>query len=189
MAYPKYDYLYPRVKAALSRERFEHVVRTGEYAVHLAELNNYDQNKAQIGGLIHDYAKERSRADFLAEIDKKNLDPDLKKWDSSIWHGIVGAEFAKDELGIDDEELLNSIRRHTTADIEMTTLDKIVYMSDFLELGRNFSDTDVAREVTDQSLNDGVAWQLQFSVTRLVRNHRAIYPKTIYAYNHWVGGK
>ncbi|MFT8324957.1 bis(5'-nucleosyl)-tetraphosphatase (symmetrical) YqeK [Oenococcus sicerae] len=189
MSYPKYDYLYPEVKSALSRERFEHVVRTGEYAVHLAELNHYDPDKAQVAGLIHDYAKERSTAEFLAEIDKKGLDPDLKNWDISIWHGIVGAEFAHDELGIDDEEILNAMRRHTTADVDMTTLDKIVFMADFLELGRNFSDTDVARDVTDQSLDAGVAWQLEFSVTRLVRNHRAIYPKTIYAYNHWVGGK
>ncbi|MCV3295709.1 bis(5'-nucleosyl)-tetraphosphatase (symmetrical) YqeK [Oenococcus kitaharae] len=189
MAYPKYDQLYPEVKAALSRERFEHVVRTGEYAVHLAELNHYDIEKARIGGLIHDYAKERTADDFLAEIDKKHLDPDLKNWNSAIWHGVVGAEFAKDELGIEDEELLNSMRRHTTADVNMTMLDKIVFMADFLELGRNFADTDVARDVTEQSLDDGVAWQLEFSVTRLVRNHRAVYPKTIYAYNHWVGGK
>lgn len=189
MSYPKYDVLYPKVRQALSQKRFEHVIRAGEYAVHLAELNDYDTEKARIGGFIHDYAKERSDKDFLNEIDKKKLDPDLKNWDSSIWHGIVGAEFIRDELRIDDEELLNAVRRHTTGDVQMTTLDKIVFMADFLELGRNFSDTDVARQVTDDSLDAGVAWQLQFSLSRLVRNHRAIYPKSLLAYNHWVGGK
>ncbi len=188
MSYLKYDNIYEKVRFALSKKRFQHVVRTSKYAAHLAKLNNYNIIKARIGGLIHDFAKERTRKDFLLEISKKNLDPDLKKWDNSIWHGIVGAEFIKDELKINDKEILNSVRRHTTGDVKMTTLDKIVFMSDFLEPARNFPHINYVRQITDKSLDKGVGWQLSFSMKSLVEKNRAIYPKTLYAYNHWVGG-
>ena len=59
--------------------------------------------------MTHDYAKERSDADFLAKIAEKQLDPDLVNWGNNVWHGIVGAEMVKDELGIENEDILTAV--------------------------------------------------------------------------------
>ena len=63
---------------------------------------------------------------FIKVIKEQHFDQDLLNYNRAIWHGIVGAYFIEKELKITDPEILTAIRRHTTADVEMSTLDKIV---------------------------------------------------------------
>ena len=78
-----------------------------------------------IAGPVHDYAKEKTDEQFIEKIKAKKLDSDLLNWGNFIWHGVVGAEFIKDELKITDEEILNAVRRHAGgSSLEMTTLDQ-----------------------------------------------------------------
>ena len=184
-----FDELKKRVHSKLSDHRYEHCVRTSQRAVELAKLNNYDTDKAAIAGLVHDYAKERSDKDFIAMIKQEKLDPDLLNYGNAIWHGVVGAYFIKYELGIYDEDILNSIRRHTTAAPRMTTLDKIVFMADYTEPARDFPGVDDARAMTDKNLDDGVAYQLEHTLEFLLKKKSKIYPKTIDSYNVWVAGR
>ena len=93
--------LETRVAAQLSDYRFQHVLRVRDYALKLAKQYGVSPEKAEIAALVHDYAKERADEDFLAVIQAKNLDPDLVNWGNYIWHGVVGAEMIRDELGIE----------------------------------------------------------------------------------------
>ena len=110
----------------------------------LAKLNGVDPEQAMIAGFVHDYAKEKTDEQFIEKIKAKKLDSDLLNWGNFIWHGVVGAEFIKDELKITDEEILNAVRRHTVGAPEMTTLDQIVYVSDYVEPNRSFPDVEIA---------------------------------------------
>ncbi|MBA1434629.1 bis(5'-nucleosyl)-tetraphosphatase (symmetrical) YqeK [Bombilactobacillus bombi] len=181
--------LQKQVHYQLSDSRYQHCLRTSERAVQLAKLNHYDLQKAQIAGLVHDYAKERSDADFIAMIKQEKLDPELLNYGNAIWHGVVGAFFIKYELKITDEDILNSVRRHTTGDVRMTTLDKIVFMADYTEPKRDFTGVEQAREITNQDLDAGVAYQLQHTLEFLLQKHSQIYPLTIASYNQWVAQK
>ncbi|MCO6541705.1 MAG: bis(5'-nucleosyl)-tetraphosphatase (symmetrical) YqeK [Lactobacillus sp.] len=181
--------LNQQVRAQLSDYRYQHCVRTSERAVQLAKLNNCNLDKAQIAGLVHDYAKERSDADFIAMIKQEKLDANLLNYGNAIWHGVVGAYFIKYELGIYDEDILNAVRRHTTGDIKMTTLDKIVFMADYTEPGRDFPEATEARQITDQDLDAGVRYQLEHTLEHLLQKRSQIYPLTIESYNEWVVNK
>ncbi|MBS9335414.1 bis(5'-nucleosyl)-tetraphosphatase (symmetrical) YqeK [Fructobacillus sp. M1-13] len=176
-----------QVKAHLSTHRYEHCLRVSDYAVKLAKQNNLDEQQAALAGLVHDYAKERSEADFLEKIDEAKLPKSLKAWGNPIWHGVVGAEFVKDELGIEDPEILQAIRLHTTGGLhdEMTTLDKVVFMADYLEEGRHFPGVKEARAITEKSLDRGVFYQLSHTLAFLADKGQVIYPKTFDAYNDW----
>ena len=178
--------LQQQVKQHLSDYRYQHCLRTSERAVQLAQFNNYDIYKAQIAGLVHDYAKERSDEEFITMIKQEKLDADLLNYGNAIWHGIVGAFFIKYELGIVDEDILNAVRRHTTGDVRMTTLDKIVFMADYTEPGRDFKEAEEARKITDRDLDAGVRYQLQHTLEHLLQQKRQIYPLTIASYNEWV---
>ncbi|MDK8393063.1 bis(5'-nucleosyl)-tetraphosphatase (symmetrical) YqeK, partial [Lactobacillus gasseri] len=103
----------------------------------------------------------------------------------AIWHGIVGAYFIEKELKITDPEILTAIRRHTTADVEMTILDKIVFVADFIEPGRDFPGVEEARKVAYDNLDDGVGFELAHTLDFLITNRKKIYPKTFAAYNKW----
>ena len=180
------DELVSRVQAALSKGRFEHVLRVEETAVKLANQYGVDEEKASVAALCHDYAKERPDADFLKVIDEKHLGAQVRSANNAIWHGVVGAEMVKDELGVYDEDILNAIRLHTTGGVYMTKLAQVLYMADFIEPGRDFPGVETARQITDQDLGLGVAYQTAHTLEYLIEQHVAVYPATLETYNAWV---
>ena len=179
--------LETRVADKLSDYRFQHSVRVRDYAVKLAHDNGVDEDKAEVAALVHDYAKELSDETFLSVIKAKHLDADLLNWGNYIWHGVVRAEIIRDELGIEDDEILNAVREHTTGGAEeMTPLSQVLFMADYLEKGRDFPGVETARQITDQSLAAGVRYQIVHTVLRLVKKETPIYPKSITTYNYWL---
>ena len=169
----------------MTADRFEHCVGVSHTAVRLAELNHYDQDKAALAGFVHDYAKQVPVSEYREVIKTQGFDQDLLNWNRSIWHGIVGVYFIQRDLKINDEEILTAVSRHTTADVEMTTLDKIVYMADFIEPGRSFPGVEEARKITYANLNAGVGYQLAHTLEFLIEKRNKIYPRTLNAYNVW----
>lgn len=178
--------LLDRIEQHLRPKRFAHVQRVEQTAVKLAQANDVDEEKASIAGLTHDYAKQRPDEDFIAAIKQYHLDPELLNYGNAIWHGVVGAELVKHELGIYDEDILNAIRHHTTGAVYMSPLEQIVYMADYIEPGRDFPDVDEARKITAEDLGAGVAFQTKHTLAYLIENNQKVYPKTIDTYNAWV---
>lgn len=181
--------LISKIKQAVSSKRFQHILGVEKSAIDLAQKNNYSLEKASIAALVHDYAKERSDQEFKEAIEKFNLPHDLLNWNNFIWHGVVGAEFIKTELGIEDEEILNAVRRHTVGDIEMTTLDQIVYVADYIEEGRDFPGVKEARLIAAENLKAAVSFETKHTLQFLMENNKVIYPAAILTYNQWVAGK
>ncbi|MCC4495921.1 bis(5'-nucleosyl)-tetraphosphatase (symmetrical) YqeK [Limosilactobacillus reuteri] len=178
--------LIDRLKKALKNKRFQHVLRVEKTAIELAAQYGVDIEKASIAGLCHDYAKQRPDEDFIAEIKKKGLNPLLLDYGNAIWHGVVGAELIKDELGIWDEDILNAVRHHTTGAPVMTKLEQVIYMVDYIEPGRDFAGVKKARVITAANLQAGVAYQTKHTLAYLIENGKPVYPKTIDTYNAWV---
>ncbi|UQS85277.1 bis(5'-nucleosyl)-tetraphosphatase (symmetrical) YqeK [Apilactobacillus apisilvae] len=178
--------LVNKLRSSLKTSRFEHVLRVEQMAIKLAKLNGYDEELASIAGLVHDYAKQRPDEDFIATIKKYHLDEDLLKYGNAIWHGAVGYLLVEHELGIYNELVLNAVKYHTTGANYMSTLDQIVYMADYIEMGRDFPGVDDARKITFNNLQDGVAYQTKHTLNYLISNNKSVYPKTIDTYNQWV---
>lgn len=172
-------------KNNMDAKRFKHCIGVSETSRKLALLNNYDPEKAALAGFIHDYAKQVPNERFIEIIKTKGFDQDLLNYNRAIWHGIVGSYIIEQELKISDPEILTAIKRHTTADIEMTTLDKIVFVADFIEPNRDFPGVDEARKVAFADLDAGVGFELAHTLSFLVENRQKIYPKTLAAYNVW----
>ncbi|WP_419513405.1 bis(5'-nucleosyl)-tetraphosphatase (symmetrical) YqeK [Lactobacillus kimbladii] len=172
-------------KSNMTEDRFEHCIGVSKTAQKLAELNHYDEDKAALAGFIHDYAKQVSVEEYREVIKTKGFDQDLLNWNRSIWHGIVGTYFIQRDLKITDSEILTAVRRHTTADVEMTTLDKIVFMADYIEPGRSFPGVEEARKITYANLDKGVGYQLAHTLEFLIEKRDKIYPRTLDAYNVW----
>lgn len=176
-----------KFRAGLSEKRYQHCLRVSEYAVKLAQQNQVNIRQAQIAGLVHDYAKERPDSDFITVINQKRLDPDLLNWGNAVWHGVVGAEMIHDELGITDPEILQAVRDHTTgAGVDMSRLSQVVFMADYLEMGRDFPGVQEARQVTDENLGQGVRFQIQHTLAYLIERTLPIYPKSLTTYNYWI---
>jgi len=182
--------LMQAVQMRMSEKRFKHVLGVEETAVALAERFGESPEKASIAALTHDYAKERSDDEFQLAIERGSYEnkTELLKYGNAIWHGLVGADFVARELKITDEEILNAIRLHTTGAAKMTLLDKIIYVADYIEPGRNFPSVEDARVIAFSDLDQAVAFETKHTLAHLVETENPVYPKTIETYNRWVAG-
>lgn len=183
------DELISCVKNQMSEKRFRHVLGVEKAAVFLAKKYGISEEEASIAALTHDYAKERSSEEFQECIRQENFDLDLLNWGNQIWHGLVGANFVKKELGITDEGILQAIRLHTTGAAEMTLLDQVIYVADYIEEGRNFPGIEKARELASKNLQEAVAFETKHTLAHLIEKELPIYPKTLETYNKWVAKK
>ena len=177
--------LIAKEKANMDTVRFEHCVRVSRTARKLAEQNQFDPDKAALAGFVHDYAKQMPEEAFRTAIVQEKMSSELLKWNRSIWHGTVGWFFVQRDLKINDAEILTAIRRHTTGDVEMTTLDKIVFLADYIEPGRDFEGVEQARQIGYADLNAGVGYELAHTLAFLIKKRAKVYPKTLAAYNVW----
>ena len=178
--------LLAKMETVMPEKRLRHCLGVEKAARELAERFSLDVEKAGLAGLLHDYAKKVSDEDFLALIDKYRLNPDLKNWGNNVWHGMVGIYKIQEDLDLQDSEILRAIEIHTVGAGQMTDLDKVIYVADYIEHNRAFPGVDEAREIAEQSLNKAVAYETARTVEHLARQGFPIYPQTLETYNAYV---
>ncbi|WP_178198417.1 bis(5'-nucleosyl)-tetraphosphatase (symmetrical) YqeK [Ligilactobacillus sp. Marseille-Q7487] len=174
------------VQQAMSPKRFKHVCGVEKAAVKLAKANGCELEKASVAALVHDYAKERSDQDFINCIKEHNMDEDLLSWNNNIWHGVVGAKMIAQELKITDAEILSAVEKHTVGAAQMTTLEQILYVADYIEENRDFPGVAEARELAASDLQAAVRYETYHTLKHLIETKKTIYPAAIVTYNHWV---
>ena len=181
------DQLLVKMQQLLPEKRLKHCLGVEQTAIELAERFGVDREKAGLAGLLHDYAKKLSDEEFLALIDKYDLAPKLKDWGNNVWHGLVGVYKIREDLGLSDPEILRSIEIHTVGSAQMSDLDKVVYVADYIEPNRDFPGVEEAREIARISLNRAVAYETARTVEYLAHQGLLIYPQTLETYNAYVG--
>lgn len=177
------DDLLGKMAELLPEKRLTHCLGVEKAARELAQRFGVDEEKAGLAGLLHDYAKRLSDQEFLDLIDQYQLDPDLKNWGNNIWHGMVGIYKIQEDLNLQDPEILRAIEIHTVGASQMTDLDKVIYVADYIEHNRAFPGVDEARDIAKQSLNQAVAYETARTVEHLAHQGLPIYPQTIETYN------
>lgn len=136
----KYDIqkLRKSLKAKLSAARYEHTLSVSFTAVALAMRYGYNLEKAELAGLLHDCAKGFDDETMIQKCQKKKVPLTEEELNApAVIHAKLGAVLAKDKYEIEDEEILDAIRYHTTGRENMTLLDKIIYVADYIEPRRN----------------------------------------------------
>ena len=122
------DEIKEYLKNNLQEERYNHVLGVAETAKKLAGLNNVDEDIAELAGFAHDVAKNMQIDEMKKIMDENNIIlSEVEEINKSLWHSIIAPIVAKEKLGIEDEEILSSLRWHTTGKEDMTTLEKIIY--------------------------------------------------------------
>lgn len=125
------------IKKQLSEKRYKHSLRVAEVAKELAKIHGEDERKAEIAGLLHDYCKEYVRENLVRiAVDKKLLTSREDLLMPQILHGPVASLVLKEEGIVEDEEILQAVRYHTTGHPDMGVLAKIIFIADYVEPGR-----------------------------------------------------
>ena len=125
--------LQKEVSQRLSPKRYMHSFRVSKIARVFAEKAGCSPDKAEIAGLLHDIAKENSNEENAGIILEHGWTiTDFELTYHHILHAVAGAIIAKEEFGIDDREILDSIRCHNGRP-SMSDMEKVIYVSDHIE--------------------------------------------------------
>lgn len=171
------------VKNKIGEKRFKHSLNTAKEAVSLAKRYNADEDKAYIAGLLHDVAKGLPKQELEAAASENNIEIDkYEKLNPELIHGKIGAAMVKRDLGINDEEILSAIKWHTTGYKNMTLLEKIIYLADIIEPGRNFKETDKLRAIAYKDIDDAMIFGLRHVMKFVKSKGLTLHPNSLEAY-------
>ncbi len=165
-----------------SDHRFLHSLEVAKSAEHLARRYGGDPDKARVAGLLHDVMKDISPSEQLQIFkDFGILLDDVEKDAQKLWHARAGAAFIEHILHIDDRDLLNAVRYHTTGRAGMSLLEKIVFVADFISADRSYPDVDKMRALAEVSLEDAMRYALRYTIDDLQKKGARVHPDTLAA--------
>ncbi|MBQ2676030.1 MAG: bis(5'-nucleosyl)-tetraphosphatase (symmetrical) YqeK [Clostridia bacterium] len=172
------------LRSRLKPYRFEHSLNVADSAADLAEKYGADKDRAYLAGLLHDICKNDTEENQLQMFDEFGIILDsVQKSQPKLWHAISGAAYIKNVLNICDDEIISAIRYHTTAKADMTLLEKILYIADYISADRDYNGVDEMREAAYISIEKAMEVALQFTITDLSERFKPIHKDTLEAYN------
>lgn len=170
------------IRMNLKESRLQHTYRVAETAVAMARREGADVRKAEIAALLHDCARNLPPEKLNSLVEELGL-PDRYRDNVNLSHSKVGAAFAGRLFNIDDREILDAISYHTTGRCRMTTLEKIVFLADAIEPGRDYPGVEAIRDAADESLDRGCLKSLEGTIEFLKAADKFIDNDTIEAFN------
>lgn len=152
-------------KQRLSAPRYQHTLNVSDLAVRLARFYGADETKAEIAALLHDVCKERPRAELLQMLrDNAIMTQNAAAKPQGVWHAAAAMVYAAKRLGVDDADILNAIRWHTSAHADMSTLEKIIYLADMCSAERDYPEAEKLRGLLWQGLDEALMEALRDSL-------------------------
>lgn len=168
----------------LSEKRYIHSLNVADSAKELALIYGCDPEKAYTVGLVHDCCKDEPAGLQLSYILENKVELSEYELDvPKLYHAISGSVFAKNEFGIEDEDMLNAIRYHTTGRKGMSLLEKVVFIADFISAERDYNGVDIMREKAKRSLDEAIVEGLGFTIKDLITRNMIVHPDTVLAFN------
>ncbi|ANK37149.1 bis(5'-nucleosyl)-tetraphosphatase (symmetrical) YqeK [Staphylococcus equorum] len=183
----KIDQAVSLVKDKLPEKRFNHSLRVAETAVKLAEIYDGDKDKAELAGILHDYCKYDDLGSMYQIVTQNELDSNLLSYGSEILHGPVAAIIMNQQFDVTDEEVLLAIKNHTTGRAQMTKTEKLIFIADYIEPGRQ---TPGVEEIRDLAYNQGSLDKTIYEISKrtvlyLINKDINVYDATIACLNYY----
>ncbi len=178
------------IRERLTQSRFVHSLNVADSAKDLARIYGGDEKKCYTAGLLHDVTKNADDEEHLDLFKKAGLTlSECEKNNKKLWHSMSGAQYVKFETDIDDDEIFNAVRYHTTGRAGMSLTEKIIYIADFISAERDYPDVDVMRSLSVKSLDEAMLYSLQYTIPDLVKKGQTVHPNSIDLYNELISRK
>lgn len=172
------------IRGRLTGKRFRHSLAVADEAYRLAVRYGADPDKARTAGILHDILKDDSPETQLQILrDFDILMSDVEIGAQKLWHAMAGSVFIERVLGLEDADIVQAVRYHTTAKAGMTILEKVLYLADFTSADRDYEDVDEMRRLVDIGMIPAMRYALRYTITELVERGVPIHPDTLAAYN------
>ena len=176
-----------RLQRKLAPQRYEHTLSVSFTCMSLAMRYGCDMDKAELAGLLHDCGKRFSDEIILKKCLKHKIPvTDAEYKALPVLHAKYGAWLAEHKYGIQDPEILDAIRCHTTGRPDMGMLDKILYIADYIEPRRYKAENlPQIRRMAYENLDETMYAILKGTLEYLERKGGSVYPMTREAYAYF----
>lgn len=185
----KYDIamLQADMKKRLKTKRYNHSVGVMYTAANLAMRYDVPLENAGVAGILHDCAKEMDNEELFSYCKKKKIIlSDDEKNNPALVHSKVGAHIAIERYNIDDDEIINSIRFHTTGRPEMTRLEQIIFIADYIEPNRKIiPGLDIIRKNVYIDIDEACRMVLENTIDYLKSDNKTIDKVSLEAYEYY----
>lgn len=171
----------------MNPKRMEHILGVEYTATCLAMRYGVDLEQAALAGLLHDCAKHLSRDKKFEECERFGITINkFEKRNPELLHAKLGACYAKEKYGVEDEAVLSAIACHTTGKPHMSNLDKIIYIADYIEPNRNKAPKlPMLRKLAFENLDQCLLTILENTVEFLQGTSLAIDELTLETYEYY----
>ena len=167
------------IKKSLPEKRLIHTANVVALALDNAKKNGLDKERVRISATLHDCAKyidHKSVEDFVL----------LDGVPQPVIHAFLGKFVAQKYLGVTDQDILNAICYHTSGRPNMSDLEKLIFVADMLERGRNYQGVEKLREFLNGDLDTCFKECLKEEMMHLINKKEYIYSLTIDAYDYYI---
>lgn len=179
------------MERTLDAKRYEHTLGVAYTAAALAMCYGASVKNAQLAGLLHDCAKCLSDDKKLSICEKHNISiNDIERRNPSLLHAKVGSFLAMEEYHVTDPDVIHAILNHTTGRPGMSLLEKIIFVSDYIEPERNkAANLDEIRQMAFVNLDAALVRILEGTLQYLEEGGGEIDPMTRKTYEFYRAGK
>ncbi len=172
------------LKETLSIDRYVHSIGVAEFSKKLAKIYGYNEDKAYLAGLLHDCARDLKTEELVNyAISCKIEIGEIEKLYPTLLHAPVSACIVREKFSITDKEVLRAIASHTVLNKSPKILDKIIYVADLAEPGREFSEARMIRDEALRNLDKAVILAIDITFIYLINEKKLIHPVTLSARN------
>ena len=187
----QYDICRKKLKESLSSKRYLHSLAVSNTAACLAMRYGMNCQKAYLAGLLHDCAKGYTGEELLKKASHTNMEiSGIERDNPDLLHSKVGSIVAREEYGIEDEDILGAICFHTTGKPGMTMLEKIVFTADYIEPNRRgLPAIESIRQKAFIDIDGAVADICENTLSYLKSSPKAIDPLTLQTYEYYSRSK
>ncbi|MGB8453860.1 MAG: bis(5'-nucleosyl)-tetraphosphatase (symmetrical) YqeK [Anaerocolumna sp.] len=181
--------LQKKLSKIMTKKRLYHSLGVQGISLALAIQYGYDIDKANLAGLLHDCAKDMKNEELINECRKYNLPvTDVENRNGFLLHGKLGAYYTEHIYGVKDPEILSAINWHTTGKPDMTLLEKIIFVADYIEPSRSskrIPELNAIRRLAFTDLEKAVLEILNNTLLYLEKEGQEIDKLTVDAYDYY----
>ena len=151
-------------KLLLDEKRYIHTLNVEKLAAELGTIYSLDVEKLRVAALLHDIMKNAPYDILLHRAKQSGIINKIEDKPKQTLHGFAAADYAKRELGIEDEEILWAVKSHTCGRYGMQDMEKVIYLADMLCEERKFEGKDYLLATAKQNLDRAMLASLQHSL-------------------------
>ena len=187
----KLEKIIKKIEKVQSEKRFAHTLGVSYTAAALAMRYGEDVDKARLAGILHDCGKHVEGDKSISLCEKYNIPvSEVERENPFLLHGKVGALISEKKFEIKDKDILNAVTYHTTGRENMSLLEKIIFVSDYIEPNRcEAPNLDIIRHMAFEDIDLCLIKILEDTLNYLNKSRKSIDPQTRLTYDYYMKEK